>query len=205
MIPLKTDLESYILREKCDCGNDLGCGKCNVVLTLEADAAGLTRTVYSKDLKSSDPDIVPACGEFPITKLTRDQRLRIEAYARLGRGSEHAKWQPVSVCTVRPVSKIIIDQNKCDSCEICVGACHKQILRIGNGNVEIVDSENCNSCRQCQEACPKDAIKIENRGKAFIFNIESTGALPPERIFDSAIEILKEKSQELIDQISNLI
>ena len=31
MIPLRTDLERYVLPEKCDCGNPLGCQKCRVL------------------------------------------------------------------------------------------------------------------------------------------------------------------------------
>ena len=133
LIPLRTDLESYVLREKCDCHSELGCGKCGVTLTLEAEAADSSRTVYSKELKSSDPDIIPVSGEIPILKLSHNQRVRLEAYARLGLGTEHAKWQPVSVSTVKSVSKIIINTTKCDACKICVEACYKKILRTDGG------------------------------------------------------------------------
>ncbi len=204
LIPLKTDLDSYVLREKCDCRNELGCGKCSVTLTLEAEATDSTRTVYSKELKSSDPDIIPVSGEISILKLARSQRIRLEAYARLGRGSEHAKWQPVSVCTVRSTSSIIIDQEKCDACKKCVQACPKQILSIEDGKIEIIDYEKCNNCKNCIESCSKDAIEVKNNEDSFIFNVESTGVLPPERIFNSAIEILKEKSQEFIGYVSKL-
>ncbi|MFH0897509.1 MAG: DNA-directed RNA polymerase subunit D [Candidatus Bathyarchaeota archaeon] len=204
LIPLKTDLDSYVLREKCDCKSELGCGKCNVTLTLEAEATDSTRTVYSKEMKSNDPIVIPVSGEIPILKLARSQKVRLEAYARLGRGSEHAKWQPVSVCVVRSSSRVTIDRKKCDSCEKCVKECPKQILNIEGGRVEIVDYEKCNSCKQCIESCPKDAIKVEDNEDTFIFNIESTGVLPPERIFTGAIEILKEKAQELIGHVSEL-
>lgn len=204
LVPLKTDLDSYVLREKCDCNSELGCGKCNVILTLEAEAMDSSRTVYSKELKSSDPEIIPVTDNIPLLKLARNQRVRLEAYARLGCGGEHAKWQPVSVSTVRPVSKVTIDGKKCNACEKCVESCPKQVLKKGDGKIEIVDYENCSGCKQCIDSCPKTAIKVEPSKDAFVFNIESSGALPPEQVFDRAIRILKEKAQELIEQTSNL-
>ena len=51
MIPLRTDLERYVLPEKCDCGNPLGCQKCRVLLVLDADRRlrPSPRTVLSGD------------------------------------------------------------------------------------------------------------------------------------------------------------
>lgn len=204
LIPLRTDLESYVPREKCDCNSELGCSRCNVTLTLEAEAADSTRTVYSKELKSNDPRVTPVSGEIPILKLARSQRVRLEAYARLGRGSEHAKWQPVSLCTMRPSSKLTIDLERCDACERCVEVCYRRVLRIDDGRIEIVDREECNGCEECVKSCPRDAIKVEGSEDTFIFNIESTGVLPPEQIFDKAVEILKEKAQEFVDHLSSL-
>jgi DNA-directed RNA polymerase subunit D len=97
MIPLKTDLERYILPEKCDCGTPLGCQKCRVLLVLDASAHEKTRTVYSGDLVSEDREISPISASIPIVKLAPGQAVKLEAYARLGRGKEHAKWQPATV------------------------------------------------------------------------------------------------------------
>jgi DNA-directed RNA polymerase subunit D len=96
MVPLKTDLERYILPEKCDCGNPLGCQKCRVLLVLDATAHDKPRTVYSGDLVSEDREIAPISPGIPIVKLAQGQSVKLEAYARLGRGKEHAKWQPAT-------------------------------------------------------------------------------------------------------------
>jgi len=97
LIPLKTDLVRYNLPEDCDCKSALGCPKCRVLLVLDAEATDRPRTVMSSDLVSEDPESRPVSGEIPIVKLAPGQRIKLEAYARLGKGSEHAKWQPTSV------------------------------------------------------------------------------------------------------------
>ena len=204
LIPLRTDLESYLVHENCDCRSEFGCNKCSVTLTLEAEAVDSSRVVYSKELKSADPCIIPVSGEIPILKLAHNQKVRFEAYARLGRGKEHAKWQPVSVCVVRSCSKINIDLEKCNVCKNCVDACAERIFRIEGERIEIVNSEECNDCERCKELCSEGALKVERYEDVFVFDIESTGVMPPEEIFDNAIELLRGKAREFIDCLSNL-
>jgi DNA-directed RNA polymerase subunit D len=52
------------------------------------------KTVYSRDLETSDKVVKVANGNIPIIKLYNDQRLRIEAKAILGNGARHVKFQP---------------------------------------------------------------------------------------------------------------
>ncbi len=101
MIPLKTDLERYVLPEKCDCGNPLGCQKCRVLLVLDITAVDKPRTVYSGDLVSEDREIAPTSANIPIVKIAQSQSVKLEAYARLGRGKEHAKWQPATASVLK--------------------------------------------------------------------------------------------------------
>jgi len=49
--------------------------------------------VYSESLKSSDKDITVGREKVPIITLAEDQHLRLEATARIGTGTEHAKFQ----------------------------------------------------------------------------------------------------------------
>ena len=46
---------------------------------------------------SEDREVRPVSETIPLVKLAVGQSVKLEAYARLGRGKEHAKWQP---CTV---------------------------------------------------------------------------------------------------------
>ena len=97
MIPIRTDLSRYNLPEECDCGNPLGCHKCRVLFVLDAKGRDKVSTVASGDLVSEDREVRPVSESIPLVKLAVGQSVKLEAYARLGRGKEHAKWQP---CTV---------------------------------------------------------------------------------------------------------
>ncbi|MEM1536807.1 MAG: DNA-directed RNA polymerase subunit D [Candidatus Bathyarchaeia archaeon] len=202
LIPLKTDLDSYNLPEECPCKSEFGCNLCRVTLTLDREAKEGTITVYSGDLVSENPNIVPISDRIPIVKLAKGQKLRLEAYARLGRGKDHAKWQPVSTCAYKYLPKITIHKS-CDACGKCVEICPRKVLAQRGGKIEVRDLLACTLCQDCMDACPKNppAIEIEWERDIFIFNLESTGALPPERIMMEAVKVLKKHLTEFMSQI----
>ena len=68
-----------------------------VMLTLDARAEHKTRVVLSKELSSEDSYVKPVSGEIPIVELAPGQGVRLEAYARLGKGVDHAKWNSANV------------------------------------------------------------------------------------------------------------
>ncbi len=105
LMPLRTDLQRYRLREVCDCNSALGCNKCSVLLVLDSEAVDKVKTVYSGDLVSEDPFIRPISDAIPLVELAPDQKIKLEAYAKLGRGKEHAKWQPSTVSVLKETGK----------------------------------------------------------------------------------------------------
>lgn len=198
LIPLKTSLDSYNLPEECECKSDFGCSLCRVSLTLDVEASKETRTVYSEELKSEDPEIVPVSKEIPIVKLAPEQKIKLEAYARLGRGRDHAKWQPVSACVYKYLPKIEVDSEQCNACGKCVEVCSKRVLIKVGKTIEIREPLECSLCEDCVDACPKDppAIKVDWHKDSFVFNVESTGVLPTERILFEALKILNKKCED---------
>ncbi len=98
LIPITTD-QTYNLPEECTCKSELGCEKCRASFSLEIEASDPVEVVYSSHLKPENPEVRPVSDKIPIVKLAQGQRIKLEAYARLGRGKAHAKWQPVSACT----------------------------------------------------------------------------------------------------------
>jgi DNA-directed RNA polymerase subunit D len=203
LTPLKTDLDSYNLPEECQCQSEFGCNLCRVTLTLDAESKEGTRTVYSGELISENPSIVPVSDKVPIIKLAKGQKLKLEAYARLGKGKNHAKWQPVSVCAYKYYPKIEITSKNCTNCTKCVDICPKKVLTIKENKVDVRDLLACNLCMDCVEACPQEpkGIKVEWEKNTFIMNIESTGVLPPERILKEATKILDKQLKEFKKQL----
>ena len=95
LIPLKTDLES----SKADNEND------KIMLTLDSGISDETRTILSGDLKSQDSNVVPTSDDIPIVTLAPGQSIKFEAYARLGKGTEHAKWNSANIVTLTESDK----------------------------------------------------------------------------------------------------
>ena len=95
LIPIKTELSSVQQGNESD----------RIMFTLDSGETNETRTVLSGELKSQDDIIKPISDNIPIITLAPGQRLKIEAYARLGRGTEHAKWNSANISTLTESEK----------------------------------------------------------------------------------------------------
>ncbi len=105
LIPLKTDLSRFNEPSKCECQSETGCSNCKVMLVLDSGDSDVTRTVLSSDLSSEDDTIKPISDKIPIVQLAPGQRIKLECYARLGRGTEHAKWNSSNISTLTDTEK----------------------------------------------------------------------------------------------------
>jgi DNA-directed RNA polymerase subunit D len=75
------------------------------MLTLDSGVSDETRTVLSGDLKSKDDSVIPTSKDIPIVTLAPGQSLKFEAYARLGKGTEHARWNSATIATLTETEK----------------------------------------------------------------------------------------------------
>ena len=205
LIPLKTDLDAYVLPEDCDCKSELGCSKCRASFTLEAEATGEPVMVYSSDLKP-ESEVVPVSGNIPIVKLGPAQKLRLELYARLGRGIEHAKWQPVCACAYKYLPKVTLNAENLANPEEVIRICPTKVyVHDPEKKIAVRDELACTLCMNCVEtAVPVDSkksfpVKVEGDESAFLFYVESTGALPPRRVVLEAAKVLEKKATSLND------
>ena len=89
LIPLTYDKKAYKSPEEC-ANADVKDSRCYAKLKLKKKGPCM---VYSGDLKSDDPSVKPRYDKIPIVELFEGEELELLAYARLGRGKEHAKWQ----------------------------------------------------------------------------------------------------------------
>ena len=93
LIPLKTELEGA------DESNS------RVMLVLDSEATENTKVVTSAELESKDQVVKPVSNQIPIIHLAPGQHVKLEAYARLGRGTEHAKWNSANVSVLTNTDK----------------------------------------------------------------------------------------------------
>jgi len=90
MIPLKTESAESDSR---------------VMLVLDSGNTEVVKTVTTAELESKDQVVKPVSKQIPIAHLAPGQRIKLEAYARLGRGTEHAKWNSANISVLTNTDK----------------------------------------------------------------------------------------------------
>ncbi len=62
------------------------------------------------------------------------------------------------------IRKIItIDEDKCNGCGLCVGACHEGAIIMKDGKAKLLRDDYCDGLGDCLPACPTEAITFEER------------------------------------------
>jgi DNA-directed RNA polymerase subunit D len=209
MIPLKTDLEVYKLPWECECSG-YGCPMCQVSLTCEiTNATNTPLIIYSGDLKSNDPKIIPVDPNIPIVKIDKNNKVIIEAYAVLGRAKDHAKWQAVSDVFFRYYPIIQFDEkslNNAEENEEIAKMCPFKLFELDNKKSLKLKEDYWKICTMCN-SCEKISggkIKVLHKKDAYIFTIESDGVLPFKTILKKTFEIFNEKIDEFVTKLEEL-
>jgi DNA-directed RNA polymerase subunit D len=209
LIPLKTDLDAYKLPHECDCLG-YGCPLCQVSLTCEiTNTTNAALEIYSGDLISNDPKIVPVDPHIPIVKIDKNGQIIIEAYAILGFAKNHAKWQAVSNVAYRYYPLVEFDVNDFKDPEekkLIVKMCPEKLFELINNDSLKLKEDYWKSCTLCK-SCEKNSngkIKAVPRKDVYIFSIESDGVLPFNVLIRKVFEIFKEKIDEFVIKLEEL-
>lgn len=67
------------------------------------------------------------------------------------------------------MARIIVDENICKGCEMCVHACPRKIIALDKEKINVkgyhparlTDEEQCIGCAMCATMCPDVAITVE--------------------------------------------
>lgn len=65
--------------------------------------------------------------------------------------------------------RIIVNENLCKGCEMCVNACPKHIIALDKGKInpkgyhpaKLMEPDKCTGCKSCATMCPDVAITVE--------------------------------------------
>ena len=85
MIPLYSDLSKFDESDS------------RVTLVLDSGKVETTKTITTAELISQDDIVKPISDKIPIVQLAPGQQLKIESYAKIGRGTDHAKWNSANI------------------------------------------------------------------------------------------------------------
>ena len=208
MIPLKTSLENYNLPRDCDCGG-FGCPLCQVSLTCEVNNdTNKSLVVYSGDLNSNDPNIIPTHDKIPILKIDKDSKIIIECYAILGLAKDHVKFSAVSNCFYRYYPIIDFNESKIKDLEEKANIskmCPVNLYELANNKLELKEDywKTCTLCRACERASD-GKIKVTTQKGKYIFFIETDGVLPFEVLIKKTFELFNEKIDEFITKLEEI-
>ena len=196
LVPLKTDLKSYNLQDKCKCEGK-GCNRCQLKMVLRATKG--SGTVYASEIKSKDPAVKPVFANMPIVKLLKGQTLELEATAVLGRGKDHAKWSPCHVYyKYRPIIEII---GEVKYPEAIIEVDHNNIFEIKDRKL-VVNKDKVLDCDLSLDFSEIDKnVKVTASDTDFVFYVESFGQLNCKEIVTKAINIFDEMFEEFVEEL----
>lgn len=96
LVPLTTPSGKYMSDQRDYQGEDEGSNS-TVMLVLDSGKTDQTTDVTTARLSSEDPEVRPVNDDIPIATLAPMQKVVMECHAKLGRGSEHAKWNSADI------------------------------------------------------------------------------------------------------------
>ena len=188
LIPLTTDLQSYIPIDECKCEGE-GCARCTVILTLKVTSPGI---VEASQLKSKDPKIKPVHDNMSIVKLLKGQELELEATAVLGKGKVHAKWSPcLAWYGYKPTVTV---NNKSSQFEEFKDKYPPQVFD-KSGKISKDKIIELDLIDAVDGVCD-DIVKVEYDKSEFIFHVEPWGQLEVKEIVSTALSELEKEFQE---------
>ncbi|PWN87132.1 RBP11-like subunits of RNA polymerase [Acaromyces ingoldii] len=169
----------------------------------------------SVDWKDDPPR--PVHQDILLAKLRPGQKVFMELHCVKGVGKDHTKFSPVSTASYRLLPHIdILDSDKIvDGGEENVGKfvrCFPQGVigvrrqkETGREEIYVKDARKDTVSREVLRHPEfEDCVKLGRVRDHFMFDIESTGIIPPEELLPSAIEVLIDKIRTVKQGVEEL-
>uniref|UniRef100_A0A2P2I3H8 DNA-directed RNA polymerases I and III subunit RPAC1-like n=2 Tax=Hirondellea gigas TaxID=1518452 RepID=A0A2P2I3H8_9CRUS len=163
---------------------------------------GVTVAPLVEDLKL--PADIKCNFHITLAKLNPGQKILLEAYAYKGIGSDHAKFQP-GLCWYRMLPEVTLNRRVLNEHARQLQQCFSpgviELIKNEEGDEEaiVMDARYDTSSRNVYKYDHlKDAVTMTKNTKHIIFHVESHSAMKSYEILDSAVTIMIEKCDTLL-------
>ncbi|KAJ2660966.1 DNA-directed RNA polymerase core subunit rpc40 [Coemansia sp. RSA 1200] len=152
-----------------------------------------------QEARFSSNRIRPIHDDILITKLRPGQVISCELHCEKGVGKDHAKFSPVATASYRLLPDIqILEDITGDDAEFFCGCFPPGVAKVieenGIRKAKIVNPRKDTVSREVLRHKQFDGkVRLTRIRDHFIFNVESTGIIPPEILVSQALDILIEK------------
>ncbi len=200
LIPIPTDLSIMTYRASCKCEGK-GCPSCTVRYTLSKEGAGV---VYSGDLQPEHPSFAIKETRIPIVELSKDQRVILEVEAVLGRGRDHAKWQPVIAPRYSLEPVIQVDKKRLDAAKTFVQDLPAGIVELKGSTLELKNRSRLPELEQHLEKEKEESITVKRDPTKITFVFETDGSMEAKEALKESVAILTRKYEEFASRLKDL-
>lgn len=201
LLPVPTDLNLMQFRASCTCGGT-GCPNCTARYTLSKEGPS---TVYARDLQPENPTLALADPNIPIVELLKNQRLILEAEAVLGRGREHAKWQPCSGVGYRYMPVVKPSKENLDILFQVAKQIPADQARAAKGREALFDEDGIVALSDAAlEEAAKQGVSVKWDETRFIFKFETDGSLSAKTALLKACELIRNRLSEFEEKALKL-
>lgn len=200
---------------------DVSCTDSAERTVLSSDLQSASTSVVPVSTTTEDPSSSDA--SVVIAKLGKGQDLRMKCFARKGLGKDHAKFSPASTAVYMPQPRVRIDDSVLEQMSHNERREFVQSIpkletpsRVEQpralfrfveetGAIEVDDPEMCTFDgepeRKAAELGYPNLVSIAKAEDTFIFYVESTGALRPDEMVSTALDVLYRKVDDVRSEV----